>query len=44
MGKAPVPNPILDGKGNLDESKLKGNEDIQQEKPVPAPPVKKKGN
>lgn len=37
QGQAPVPDPIRDGKGNLDESKLKGNENLQQ----PAPPKKK---
>jgi hypothetical protein len=39
LGKEPVPDPIRDGKGNLDETKLKGNEDM--EKPVPAKPKKK---
>jgi hypothetical protein len=40
LGKEPVPDPIRDGKGNLDETKLKGNEDM--EKPVPATTTKPK--
>lgn len=39
LGKEPVPYPIRDGKGNIDETKLKGNESIQ--KPVPEKPRKK---
>ena len=40
LGKEPVPDPIRDGKGNIDETKLKGNEN--EEKPiVPAKPKKK---
>jgi hypothetical protein len=37
LGKEPVPTPIRDGAGNLDESKLKGNED-DVEKPAEAKP------
>lgn len=39
LGKEPVPDPIRDGKGNIDETKLKGNE--SEEKPAPAKPKKK---
>ena len=38
-GQAPVPNPILDPSGNLDENKLKGAEE-----PVPAKPKGKGDN
>lgn len=44
LGKEPVPTPIRDAAGNLDESKLKGNED-DIEKPAeekPKPVVKPK--
>ena len=37
-GQAPVPNPIRDQSGNIDEKKLKGGEEE-----VPAAPVKPKG-
>lgn len=51
LGKEPVPNPVRDGNGNLDESKLKGAE-TEEEKPAEEKPkttkpkktpVKKKG-
>ena len=51
LGKEPVPNPVRDANGNIDESKLKGAE-TEEEKPVeekPKPkaktktPPKKKG-
>jgi hypothetical protein len=41
-GQAPVPNPIRDPTGNIDEKKLKGAED-EEVKPVPVKP-KGKGN
>jgi hypothetical protein len=47
LGKEPVPNPVRDGSGNLDESKLKGNEGSGTEekpktvKPKTVPPKKK---
>lgn len=37
-GQAPVPNPLRDQSGNIDEKKLKGNEEE-----VPATPAKPKG-
>lgn len=43
-GQAPVPNPIRDASGNIDESKLKGAEAEEQEKkPDTKVPVKPKG-
>ncbi len=50
LGKEPVPKPLLDKEGNINESQLKGNE--EEEKPVPDSktkprkdtPIKKKGN
>jgi beta-lactamase class D len=36
-GKPPIPNPVRDDNGNLDENKLKGTEDIEQ-KPVEEKP------
>ncbi|MGG9962338.1 hypothetical protein [Ferruginibacter sp. SUN106] len=38
LGKEPVPNPVRDTNGNLDESKLKGNEADSTEKPVEEKP------
>jgi hypothetical protein len=47
LGKEPVPNPIRDNNGNMDESKLKGAEPQEEkpaeEKPKKKEPVKKKG-
>lgn len=42
-GQAPVPNPIRDASGNIDESKLKGAEPDETEKKPDAKPVKPKG-
>jgi hypothetical protein len=39
-GQAPVPNPVRDANGNLDESKLKGGE-TEDEKPATDKPVAK---
>lgn len=36
-GQAPVPNPLRDASGNLDEKKLKGSEE-EEAKPAPAKP------
>ena len=50
LGKEPVPNPIRDKEGNINESKLKGREDDDQPgtelktKPKTVTPPKKKGN
>ena len=41
-GQAPVPNPIRDPSGNLDENKLKGAE--EEVKPVPVKPKGKGDN
>ncbi|GAB2813172.1 hypothetical protein [Ferruginibacter profundus] len=38
LGKEPVPNPVRDINGNLDESKLKGNEADSTDKPVEEKP------
>lgn len=45
LGKEPVPSPLRDASGNIDETKLKGNEDDTpvEEKPKTTPVVKKKG-
>jgi len=43
LGQEPVPNPIRNIDGDLDENKLKGAETEDTKKPV-TPPVKKKGN
>ena len=52
LGKEPVPNPIRDNSGNMDESKLKGAETEEEKpaeekpkttKPKKKEPVKKKG-
>jgi len=43
LGQEPVPNPIRNIDGNIDENKLKGAETEDIKKPV-TPPVKKKGN
>jgi hypothetical protein len=43
LGQEPVPNPIRNSEGGLDENKLKGAEAEDSKKPV-KPPVKKKGN
>jgi len=45
LGKEPIPNPLRDAGGNIDETKLKGNEDDTPavEKPKTIPVVKKKG-
>jgi hypothetical protein len=42
-GQAPVPIPIRDPSGNIDENKLKGAEVEETEKKPEATPVKKKG-
>ncbi len=51
LGKEPVPNPIRDNEGNINESKLKGGEEEEEKsnteqkvKPKTFIPVKKKGN
>jgi hypothetical protein len=38
LGKEPVPSPVRDTNGNLDESKLKGNETDTTDKPVEEKP------
>ncbi|MBX2934188.1 MAG: hypothetical protein KF825_08070 [Ferruginibacter sp.] len=42
-GQAPVPNPIRDPAGNIDESKLKGNETEESPKKTESKTVKPKG-
>jgi len=42
LGKEPVPNPVRDATGNLDETKLKGNEEDSTTEEKPKPPVKPK--
>ena len=49
MGKEPLPNPIRDNEGNINETKLKGGEEENTDtelkvKPKPVVPKKKKGN
>jgi hypothetical protein len=45
LGQAPVPNPVRDASGNMDESKLKNAEPGEpkpaEEKPKPVTPKKK---
>ncbi len=42
-GQAPMPNPIRDASGNIDENKLKGAEPDETEKKPEAKPAKPKG-
>jgi len=42
LGKEPVPNPIRDDKGNLDESKLKNNQEDNTDSTLNSIPIKPK--